>query len=383
MTASPLFNVNPDLPAIDSESISAYLASKGWVSEASYSPLAKIWYRPDRSGDETELIVPTQDDVVDFRIRIAEVFRSLQKIESRPENLIARDIAFSSCDIVRLKRPALHDRGDSILLKDGAELLKAALKMMTSAACSTVSPRAVIPARRPPLACDYINNIRMGHTERGSYVLTIISKVAPQLTQGAPNLLEYLECPFPRKVTKSLCTSLSAIKEATEQVANSDDFSPFFQRVDEGITASLCEAIRDMVVSEVVEEEIGVSVSWAPSSPVEGESIRQFQFQPSMAPILTRAADFLRQAEPQEDIFLTGVVVGLHREEGSEEGKVTISCAIEGSVRQLQVQLGFKDYNTAIEAHGSRNGVAFRADVKREGRFYIASNVDGFRLVDS
>lgn len=380
MTLSPQFTGG--LPPVDSESLATYLAANGWVSEPSSSPFAKIWYRPNQSNDTTDLIVPTQDDVADFRVRTSEIFRSLQKIESRPEELIARDVILSSCDVVRLRRPVASDREDSIPLKDGAELIRNALKMMISAACSTVSPRPVIPARRPALANDYINNIRMGHTERGSYVLTIISKVAPQLTQGAPNLLEYLECPFPRKVTQSLCRSLTAIKEASQQVANSDDFTPFLERVNDGITASLCEAIKDMVTSEAGEGEIGVSVSWAPSAPIEGESRQGFEFQPSIAPILSRAAVFLRQSEPQEDIFLTGVVVGLHREEGNEDGRVTITCVIDGSVKQLQVQLGANDYSTAIDAHSSRSGVVFRADVVRDGRSYIAESIHGFRLVE-
>lgn len=381
MTLAHMFT--GDLPPIDSESLATYLAANGWESEASVSPFAKIWYRPNQADDAPDLIVPIQDDVADFKVRLSEIFRNLQKIESRPEELIARDIILSSCDVVRLRRPVPSSKEDSILLKDGAVIIKNALKMMTSAACSTVSPRPVIPARRPAQASDYIDNIRMGHTERGSYVLTIISKVAPQLTQGAPGLLEYLECPFPRKVTQSLCRSLAALKDASQQVADSDDFTPFLDRVNEGITASLCEAIKDMVINESGEAEIGVSVSWAPSAPVEGESSQRFDFHPSIAPILSRAADFLRKSEPQEDIFLTGVVVGLHREEGSDDGRVTIACVIDGSVKQLQVQLGLDDYSTAIDAHGSRSGVVFRADIVRDGRSYVAESVQGFRLVDS
>lgn len=380
MTLAPPYT--GDLPPIDSESLAIYLAANGWLSEPSASPFAKIWYRPDHVNEATDLIVPTQDDVADFRVRISEVFRTLQQIESRPEELIARDVIRSSCDVIRLRRPLVETQEDSILLTDGAELIRNALKMLTSAACSTVSPRPVIPARRPALASDYINNIRMGHTERGSFVLTIISKVAPQLTPGAPGLLEYLE-PFPRKVTQSLCRSLNALQEASRESAKTEDFSPFLERVNDGITAGLCEAIKDMVASEAGEAEIGVSVSWAPSAPIQGESSQRFEFHPSIAPILRRAADFLRQSEPQEDIFLTGVVVGLHREEGSEDGRVTIACVIDGSVKQLQVQLGMSDYSTAIDAHSSRNGVAFRADVIRNGRSFIAESIQGFRLVAS
>ena len=94
MTLAPM--LTGDLPPIDSESLATYLASKGWESESSASSFAKIWYLPNQADDAPDLIVPTQDDVADFKIRLSEILRSLQKIESRPEEIIAREIILFS-----------------------------------------------------------------------------------------------------------------------------------------------------------------------------------------------------------------------------------------------------------------------------------------------
>ena len=377
-----LFEDNP-LSCISPEDLAAYLSARGWLADASSSPYARVWHHGESPDESTEVIVPTQRDIVDYKIRVGEILRGLQSFESRSKSLIAKDILLATCDVVRMRRPTASPSDDSIALKDGAALVKAAVKMMTSAACSAVTPRPVVPSRRPPLATDYMSNVRMGQTERGSYILTIISKVAPQLTHGAPNLLEYLEVPFPRKVTQSLSKSLAAVEAASLAVGSSGDFAPFLDSVSEGVTANLCEAIRDMVVSEIGESEIDLSITWAPSAPIGNRQHMNFSFKPTIAPMLNSAAEFLRQAEPNEGILVTGVVVSLHREEESQEGRITVSCVIDGSVKQLQAYLDSNDYNTAIVAHGSRNGVMFRADIAREGRSYVARNLSGLRIIDS
>jgi len=178
-----------------------------------------------------------------------------------------------------------------------------------------------------------------------------------------------------------LVRSLEALNWASEQTQATGDFSSFTDRIDDGVSANLCDAIRGMVSREDFEAEIGVLVTWssAPPSP-PGES-PAFQFKPSQAPLLLEASEHLRRWEPQQGALITGVIVGLHRQEGQWDGRVTVACVIEGSVRQLQVPLPGADYQLAVDAHGDQKQVIFRADIQRLGRSYRASNISEFKVI--
>jgi len=93
------------------------------------------------------------------------------------------------------------------------------------------------------------------------------------------------------------------------------------------------------------------------------------------------ASEHLRRWEPQQGALITGVIVGLHRQEGQWDGRVTVACVIEGSVRQLQVPLPGADYQLAVDAHGDQKQVIFRADIQRLGRSYRASNISEFKVI--
>jgi hypothetical protein len=51
-----------------------------------------------------------------------------------------------------------------------------------AAPCAAITKRAHFVTRKPMKAIEYLNKVRMAHTEQGSYVLTILSPVAPALT---------------------------------------------------------------------------------------------------------------------------------------------------------------------------------------------------------
>ena len=369
-----------ELRAVSVSEITSYLARHGWSAAAHDSEFADIWHR-EALENSPEVLVPTRADLTDYALRVGDLLRTLETWESRSPLDILRDWALASADVIRLRRPTQDSMDESIVLHDGAALINQAMSLMTAAACAVIAPHAVVPSRRPPQALDYLRRVRMGQTEKGSYVLTIVSKVTPLLTPGAPGLLEFMDEPFPRRVTRMLVRSLEALNWASEQTQATGDFSSFTDRIDDGVSANLCDAIRGMVSREDFEAEIGVLVTWssAPPSPPGGSPA--FQFKPSQAPLLLEASEHLRRWEPQQGALITGVIVGLHRQEGQWDGRVTVACVIEGSVRQLQVPLPGADYQLAVDAHGDQKQVIFRADIQRLGRSYRASNISEFKVI--
>lgn len=376
---TPFIREKAALLAISPSSLAAYLIAAGWTKGPAVNGVADIWLSP---GDQAqELLLPRSGEVADYATRIAEVLQGLATFEARSEYQIASAIALADADVIRIRRGSDDVAHDSIALGDASWLVDSAQDMMAAAAATAVHPRRVLPSRRPNQASDYLRHVQFGQTERGSFILTIVSRVEPLLTPGSPGLEQLWDDPFPRRVVKTLFRSLAATRHAIDLAAGGGSLQAFEQAVDVGVSANLCTAIAGLVAGAGASGGIRASLSWAVATPVLEEVPLAASFDVTHLDILADAASFLRQASPLAGLQLTGVVVNLHREEGADTGVATISCVIEGTVRQLLVPLDATNHQVAIVAYRDQHGVLFKADVRQVGRQYRASAVQTFSLI--
>lgn len=373
-----------DLSLLVPEDIAAYLMAQGWQRESGITSTSEVWVQnrvtaTARHWNTTvdELVLPRVLDVVDYAYRLAQAVGTISFVENRPAESVIRDIITTRSDVVRFKRPSTSADG-SIPLTDGVTLVDRALEMLTAAACSAATPRRVVPARRPLNAQEYLRRIRLGQTEKSSYVITVISPLA-RLNVEEPSLFEAQEDTFPRRVTKTLASGLVALEQVLESVKRDGNFGVFDDVVATGVSANMCEAVARLVRSPDRESAISIRVDWAFSQPLH--SAAQVTFEPDAEPYLAEAAKRFRASEPLEGTLLTGVVVRLQRRREQLEGRITVSCVVDGALRQLAVPLGLADYQNAVQAHREQKGVMFRADVVKDRRHYLATNVREFRVL--
>jgi hypothetical protein len=374
-----------DVALVSVEDIGAYLTALGWRQRPGLAGISDLWLPPReaprgrvwRAGLD-DLVLPRDRGVLDYSRRVAEAIGILAFVEQRPATMVLRDILMARADVIRFKRPSASPEG-SIPLADGLTLVDQALDMMTAAASSAVAARRVIPSRRPLLTQQYLQRVRLGQTEKSSYVITIISPLE-RLEGEEATLFHEMEETFPRRVTRTLTAGLEALAHATEQVRRDGDFRVFDEVVRVGVSANLCESVARLIRSPEREAAVHIQVDWAAVRP-QPEVASQVSFEPDVEPYLNEAAKRFRAAEPLEGTILTGVVVRLQRGRDQLEGRITVSCVVDGALRQLSVPLGLADYQNAVDAHRERRGVMFRADVSREGRGYVATNVREFRVV--
>lgn len=373
-----------ELALIEPSDVAAYLAERGWREQRSGMRMATLWAPPANTavsaGDDpfTEVLLPLDRSAGDYARRIFELVTAVSGLEQRPAQRVVCDVLQASADVIQFRRPSRTIEG-TIGLAAGVGLVAHARDLMVSAACTAVVPKRVIPSRRPQIAQEYLRHIELGQTQRGSFVLTVISRLQP-LESEVPTLFSDQEVPFARRVTEHLASGLSALSTASMYARNTGNYKVFDEVADEGVTANMCEAVAGLVTGEDA-EEVSIEVAWSPRRPVSVKTAA-VRFTRMDASVLGEAARRIRASEPFEGRLLTGAVVRLHRESGDPQGRVTISCVFDGAVRQIHVTLSPEDYGTAWKAHGEQKGVMFRADIVKEGRLFRAENVEGFRLLD-
>ena len=177
------------LRALSWVDLKAYLDSQGWRAAGTYAGKAAIYASPSDNGGTAEILVPLNDDVADYAARMADAVAALARIEDRDEQAIFSDLSEAGSDVIRLRASEADDEG-TISLADGVALHREAENLMLAAACAAVEPRRSYHARKIAEVRDYLDELRLGQTERGSYVMTIRSPISPALRSSRLELFD-------------------------------------------------------------------------------------------------------------------------------------------------------------------------------------------------
>lgn len=161
--------------------VAAYVRSTGWRLTGFWGTDASVW-----SSAEREIVLPEHTQFADFALRMAEVVAALAEVEKRSQLELFRDLTMAAADVVRVRVASPLAADGSVGLDEGVMLFNSAREMILSAARATVSPRPYFRSRLPGEAEEYLRKVRLGQTERGSYVATIVCPVSPELQTNLP-----------------------------------------------------------------------------------------------------------------------------------------------------------------------------------------------------
>ena len=219
----------------------SYLRATGWIQQQVHPERYSVWSRGNGTGDY-EIVVPLTR-FRDFALRMSEVLTTLESAEQRSQLEILTDLSFSNADVVRIRSDFRDTLDGTIPLEEAVALVERARDAVLAAACSAIQPRAYFAPRKFGLALEYVKKVKMGQTERGSYTVTMISKVAPILQQPEVQPAE-IEEPYERRVVRTLGTGVTRIRAAAEVAAASGSLMTPSRRVSIfGISANLCDAL--------------------------------------------------------------------------------------------------------------------------------------------
>ncbi len=370
------------LSAIRPLELVSYLRSRGWSKGDENAGKWASWQLKNKADEEFEIVVPLSSTIRDFALRMGDALTALEAVEKRSQLEILRDLLLASADLVRIRLDDKELADGSVPVEEGALLFQQAKDMILAAACSTVSPRAYFPSKRPGAATDYLRKVRFGQTERGSFTLTLFSRVPPSLTSKSGQFFE-MEEPFERRVTQTLATGLYEIVFAAEKAIATGDAQSFVEGIRNGVSANLCDSVVGLATHPEGTRSLEVSFGWSLSRPLlHGISIPNRIVLPSdLFPVIDEAAAHLKESAPREEFEATGPVVKLERPEGAQVGKVTIHCFVDGQPRKVSLELSDPKYVDAVTAHREGKLVRCSGRLVREGRAFFLTEPFDFAVL--
>ena len=345
------------LRAVSPAALSAYARAAGWSPQERYRVHSDIYVGEARP----EIIVPRTVRLGDYASVVSRLIETFAQVSGQDELTVYRSLVIADRDVVRV-RTAESDDG-SVTLNQGADLIGGARDMLLSVACSLRDPRPVYRAGANREAAELLKRVRLGQTDQGSFVVTLLTPVVPP---PMPALLpdpDDLNAPIERRMTRRLVEALSAARGAVERTAAGEE-GAFGESVASGVSANLCEALARIIEPFPT---LDVGVSWARTRPMtaSGTVVR---FGWTDTAVLREAARSFRDRAPRPDVRLHGFVRLLKRGQADDDGTIGLAADVDGQRQSVMAVLEREDYERALQAHSDRALVVLAGDLDRIGQ---------------
>src|ERR1700730_13215486 len=353
------------LRAISPAALAAFARSEGWSKTEVFGTHADV----SAGANRPEIILPRTDRLADYASAVSRLIGVFAKTTDRDELATYRDLVGADRDVVRVRAIGSDDDG-SVALDSGVKIVAQAREMLLAAACAARSPQPLYRTGANKEANDYMRRVKLGQTEHGSFVVTLLAPVPPLLQPSLdPTWASLEDEPMERMVTRRLMKALEASRTAAE-MALSGDGAAFENAVAAGVSANLCEA-----VASLIEQSTGldISLTWARTRPTP-EAQRKVVFSGNDAEILKEAARTFRQRQPKADVTLFGTVHKLKRDQEEVEGVVTLKAMVDDKLQSVSTILDQANYSVAVRAHEAKTPVIVTGDLERVGHRWQMTN---------
>ena len=368
LDATALSGVNPG-------ALAAYAGSLGWAKVEPYGDVADVWF----GEGLPEIVLPRTSLLGDYASVVSRLIGIFSEVSGTDEVATLKDLLEVNHDVIRVRAMQGATNG-SIALDTGVEIVSQARAMLLAAVRATLGPRLpVYPTRADKKATDFVKRIRLGQTEHGSFVVTLMAPISPTVaTLFDDPWRESRRDPRLRDVIHCLIEALEALKRVADLWHRSSYHWVLEDVVSAGISANLCVAVARLIRRT---NRLEVSVAWAMSGEPPLPPAR-IEFSEIHRRPLEDAAKALRTTAKRPGTRLVGTVHTLRRDRRAIEGVATFKAELEGRIQSVIGVLDGQNYSVAIRAHESGSRVIVVGDLERIGQRWRVTNasVREFRL---
>lgn len=362
-----------------------YLSTTGWERVNEIDAPYSLFRRND--SQSAELMVPEDRSYADFRARLWDVIRGIAEFEERPASTVLNDLLLPPSDVIRYQRQGQDARNGTMPFEDGIEFLTNCENALRSVARSTESPKPYFPSLSTTDTERFIEGCRLGQTERGSYVVSVVCPInaLPSEPEDSQTTMfpEYVDRTFTRRATTTLMRSAENIVQNINDGSIERIITP--QRGDIVVSGNLCESLAKMLLPSSI-DAVSIQTRWACEAAKPSGIAETVEFQQWHRPVLEDISEKLRPEQtPLRSPFIGRVskLRGEANDQGLMEGDVVISFEHGGKVENARMDLNPGQYRKALQAHGNNGYVRVEGDLQERERVHLIEPVRSFRVVTS
>ncbi|WP_336146514.1 hypothetical protein [Marinobacter salarius] len=353
-----------------------YLHSCGWAEDGVISDKAKIWHRPEEKYFDLEIIQPLDENLRDYSQRMYEAIHVLSEFEGRPSSKIAEDVINFDSDIVKIRVISPDVDGGAIPIDDGVLLFEKAKDLLVSSSLSAFKKKRFYSGSWPSAVKDFLDTLRFGQTERGSYIVNVVAPIIHFSEIEIPEA----DSSITRSISNNLARSLQATSVAIEKYEKSKDLLCFEEAIPSGVSANLCDAIIG-ISGSARSRDVEISIELAASERDSQEIIKNHKFLSRHIPILDTASEYFKGNFIIKNYEVFGLVTRMDHEPTEDYGVIRVASLVNGATKNISIQLGLDDYWDAVKAHKPKLPVACYGDLHVTPRSAYLADPRSFKVI--
>ncbi|WP_426171645.1 hypothetical protein [Microbacterium sp. DWRC1-3] len=346
--------------------ITALLRRLQWAPASKAPGRYEVW--SPRDSDLEEVIVPLNPESGDYLQLLNRARRYLlHRYGSEAERIEALILISATADLdsTQWKKDTTVDAG-LIPWAQGEAIFDAARDSLVAAARAVRSKRTVQGKSSGFLAKRFMEQVFMGQTEVGSYIVTAhipastrfhTSQKSEKLAQTDPRKADLVPG---RAIIDVFENSIGAVREALTEFRHTPRVEMFAELVPEGVSLELVRALATLTR----DGDAAVSIQRSEQTTVR----REITFDAVEAPVLDRVvASFEQVPEPQK-VVITGEVSLLDNSTAAPVHLVRVDVMKGAKVRRVRVRLTPGQYDLAVSAHAARQWLTMSGSLEKDGR---------------
>ena len=361
---------------ITKRDVSLLLNGLGWTYTDNYLQKFDFWKKND-----IEIDFPSVESKADYHECLERSLRRLSQVEGIDLQVIYTNLENISYDIVRL-RIANPSSSDGMLDIDSAQKTIMALSKLVKSSCKYAAMkleddefvhRPVYMGKLDDEAMSLLNDVKFGQTEKGSYIIPLYS----YLRDTSMGLFDD-SVQNDRVVLSAIHESMRAAFESAEEYLECKNKEVFFNYIDKGLHASICESLSDLLDVSGQQLEMSFKYSGKRSSDLPLDVRLPY----SHSEVYSIAAEYLKSLTPETSVDIDGYVIRLAKNTLLEtsEGEVWVNGMYNDMQRNFHMMLNPKFYHLAVDAHKEGKRVYAKGVMLKKGKYWWLEDVTEFKF---
>lgn len=337
------------LRAVSPDDLATFAKLSGWAKRGENGQYSDIYVRT--TGETIEVPNTPESDIYHLDVHhVISVFSEVEGII--PDSLYKQ---LFTLDRDRFQFRIIGDEvNGSIKLKDSSQFVDGVWSIFETIANRL---KKTLQLKKKD---DLIEDMRMGHTELGSFVWTFMTPRIP-MTSPSSELIK----PLPRHLSQYLAQALSVTRQATD----AEELTAFSKEAGATVDAQWCEKLSNIVEPFA---KLNIQLDWARTLANDFD-YKPVSFTQHDVPVLREAATFIKDREKEDmksmpNQKMRGFVYRLDRDEEDPEGTVRIKLFIDGETLDAKTTLEQSEFDKASRSNNARKNLTVHGDLRQTSR---------------
>lgn len=355
----------------------SYLASHGWEVAAAQGAQGQLWRKQG-----FQLAVPVPEEIQYGGPEWELILDRLARIEESEPETVEQRIRRRLIDVVNLRAANDLVIADTIPYAAGVSMIRDSWTMFRSCATTSLGVRPQIAGNYRRAGDRILDQARMAHTRRGSFIIPIYMPVnEPAVQEGVFEGMETAASePYERRVMRTFAEALSAVQSVVRSQGEPTT-NDVLEVIHSGVSHEFAASLHRILTNESV-AEFSAAFEWAsaagpvPSTPAHVE-IRAA----AAAQVKVLSQRLKLEKSPRGVETLTGPVVAVQRDDADTGGVVTIQTVRGARPCHVSVNVTRERLDEALDWMKQRSTALITGRIHRTGSTLFCDRRNGIGLL--